>query len=200
MNEDLAKKTPENEDPFAWMRPFMSPPMRLSRNAQEQPYAPPARDLLLRSAQEEEMLECEIWKLALSEAYSANNLGWLNRMAGCEKQMIIADYYRRHPAMERFVKAHTDKGTCGRAIEVLKEEQERRRAGPEPSKATQEQVDSWMLEYHKTAEQEGRQPPKQADDSFLACRQAIGATDSQMRIAIKKVPPGIKRTRGGRDR
>ncbi len=65
---------------------------------------------------------------------------------------------------------------------------------------TQEAVDKWMTDLYQAARRDGRSPPKRELDAFPACRAAIGATDPQMRAAMKRVPAELKRGRGGRDR
>jgi hypothetical protein len=129
MNEriDLGK---DDEEPFAWMKPYMSGPADLSAQlAPKAQYAPRSRDPELAKAQDEEMLAHEIWVLALKEAYATNKAGWFQQMQGREKHEIVADYYRRHPAMERFVKRHTEAGTCSQAMQTLQDEAARRKAG-----------------------------------------------------------------------
>jgi hypothetical protein len=208
MSSDATDQSKEDEEPFAWMRPFQSRPADFDRMAvgREQ-YAPSARDAMLRRMQEEEALDQEIWKLALSEAYGNLNLGWFNQMQGHSQQEIIADYFRRHPAMERFVKAHRDAGTCGQAIDDIQAEIARRRANPEADSAmsgkpkpAQPEVSAWICSYYEQAYRDGREPPKRAEDVFPACRSAIGALDSQMREAMRLVPDEHKRKRGDRDR
>lgn len=71
---------------------------------------------------------------------------------------------------------------------------------PRPSKPTQQAVDGWMLDYFRNAAAAGHLIPKRELDAFPACRQAIGATDLQMRAAMKALPRGLKRRRGNRDR
>lgn len=196
----MSQRSDSSEDPEHWMRPFMLPPADIEKVSRDRAqYAPPSRDPALRRAQEEELLTEQIWILALSEAYSTMNQGWLRAMQGQSKPQIADDFLRRHPPMARFVQSHIEAGTCAKAVEVLEEERARRRAGP-PSAITQEQVSSWFLAYFEAARKEGRPPPKMEDDAFLACRRELGATDQQMRAAASAVPADRKRSRGARDR
>jgi hypothetical protein len=186
---------------------FKSAPADLSRLRDAGQYAPPARDATLRRAQDEDALEHQIWLLALSEAYGARNLGWMRAMTGRSRPEIVADYYKRHPAMERFSKRHIEAGTCADAVRALREESERRKAGAEADAAAsgrprppQEAVTTWICDYYAAAHQEGRPPPKRAEDAFPTCRKMIGATDDQIREAMHAVPRENKRRRGERDR
>ncbi len=185
-------------DSFEWMRPFTSGPADLAKLARgKAQYAPPSRDPVLRRAQDEDALEDQIWLLAVEEAYASNNAGWFNAMH--EKRVIVADYLRRHPAMERFQKTHIAAGTCAEAVEAILKEKERRRHGPDPEKPAQEQVNAWILDLYQTANLKGHPPPKR-DTVLNDCRADIRATEEQMREAIKRVPNDLKRARGGRDR
>jgi hypothetical protein len=60
----------------------------------------------------------------------------------------------------------------------------------------QDEVNRWMVRYYREAR--GREPPKRDDDSFPACRAAIGATHRQMVVAMREVPAKFKRKRGQR--
>lgn len=193
------------DDPFAWMRPFKSRPADLSEApALNEQYAPPARDPALRRAQEEQMLADEIWRLALSEAYAARNLAWFRTVGGRERHEIIADFYRRHPPMQRFVAQHIANGTCADGVRAIQDERARRRNGEEADlvtpKPSQDAVDRWMLDYYAAAHAADHEPPKREQDAFPSCRQAIGARDGQMRIAWAVSPKSTSAHAGVRDR
>lgn len=137
---DRGAAAPQQADD--WMAPFKTGPADFAARASKQPCAPPVRDATLRSAQDEDALERQIWLLALSEAYATRNLGLLQTMAGQDRPTIVADYYRRHPAMQRFAAAHIEAGTCSEAVRVLREESERRRGqdAPEDRDAAQSEA------------------------------------------------------------
>lgn len=61
---------------------------------------------------------------------------------------------------------------------------------------TDQQVADWLRSYFQRAHDEGRPPPKQKQDAFPACRDAIKATENQMRVAIKSVADELKNGRG----
>ena len=106
-------------------------------NKQRQQYAPPSLDLRLRRAQEEDLLDQEIWLLAQSEAYASRNAAWFSAAMSKSKPEIVSDYLRDHPPMARFVAEHQAAGTCGKAVEVIEAERAQRRAGP-PAEETAE--------------------------------------------------------------
>lgn len=66
----------------------------------------------------------------------------------------------------------------------------------EAQKVCQDSVDSWMLEYYEAAKTSGRPPPKRVENAFFECRNAIKATDRQMRVAMKTIPDSLKAPRG----
>jgi hypothetical protein len=65
---------------------------------------------------------------------------------------------------------------------------------------TQSDVNAWMQLYYQQARANGKPPPKRVDEAFRECADRHGATDAQMRAAMRTVPSDLKRTRGGRDR
>jgi hypothetical protein len=67
-------------------------------------------------------------------------------------------------------------------------------------KPPQDQVNAWLLNYHQDAKDRGGPPPKRDEDAFPKCAKEIGASDRQMREAMKHVPDNLKRQRGARDR
>ncbi|HVE20462.1 MAG TPA: hypothetical protein VNC39_00665 [Acidocella sp.] len=145
MSSESVPTAHDENDPFDWLRPFMSGPADLSLPVgNSAPHAPPSRDLSLRRAQEAELLDEQIWLLAMSEAYAADNEALLRHMMDQTKAEVAADFLRRHPPFGRFVKEHIDAGTCGRAVQILIDERERRKSPhqievildePEPSSA-----------------------------------------------------------------
>lgn len=68
------------------------------------------------------------------------------------------------------------------------------------TKPSQADVNAWILALHKQAFDAGRPPPKRDADTFPQCRAAMGATDPQMREAMRQVPETLKRQRGHKDR
>ncbi len=60
-------------------------------------------------------------------------------------------------------------------------------------------VDSWMLSFYRGAAERGEPPPKREEDAFPQCAKSIGASDRQMRVAMKNVPAEHKRRRGKQD-
>ncbi len=178
-----------------WMRQFMGAPADLTKNSRaNEQYAPPSRDARLRRAQEEALLDDQIWLLAQSEAYGAGNEGWFQNALSQTKAQIVAGYLKDHPPIARFVADHMAAGTCADAVRVLEEERRHRKTGP--GGVTQETVNAWMLEYYQTAQKKGRPPPKRWPDAFNDCKKAVTSTDAQMREAMKQVPTDLKRPRG----
>ncbi len=75
-------------------------------------------------------------------------------------------------------------------------------AAPEAAegKPSQDAVNAWMCDYFAVPHREGRPPPKVEMDAFPDCVRATGATNVQMRKAMRVVPAEHKRSRGGKDR
>jgi hypothetical protein len=57
-------------------------------------------------------------------------------------------------------------------------------------------VIDWMTRYYQSERDCGRPPPKQREEAFIQCHNAINATDRQMRFAIQQVPRDLRRGRG----
>jgi hypothetical protein len=65
---------------------------------------------------------------------------------------------------------------------------------------TQGEVTDWIVDYYSKAHKAHMPPPKRDLEVFPACREAIGATERQMKEGVRKVPGEFKRQRGQRDR
>jgi hypothetical protein len=71
---------------------------------------------------------------------------------------------------------------------------------PQSGRPTQEEVNTWLVDHYSKAHGAGRPPPKRDAEAFPACRDAIGATELQMKTGMRNVPNEFKRQRGHRDR
>ena len=104
--------------------------------------SPPPLDMRLRRVRDEELLHEQIWQLALSEAYSKRNAGWIATAMNKTMEEVVSGFLRDHPPFASFVAEHKIAGTCAQAVEALQAQRARDRAWQlgDPAAKTESQV------------------------------------------------------------